>query len=321
MKFPIFPLLLSLLLFSCDDVDRSEIIVDGTEEAGSDKFVRKVQQEDVDELEEIANGVYIRKPDQFRKARSFDGYQYVNGPATISLEIREQEIGGIKRMFTDKALSARKEKLLEYHPVNFYGNETAFMTVTESKRKNIYKFLLAVEEEGRTYNVKALCSIGLGEHLNMYDLLKRTLLTTELRGYQAEATDFVAVDGGSPVSEMYTRDGAYPTASPDGAFIQRTLAVIPDSKDRIAVHKQIAEELKELTGEDKSAFSTVPLSNGVIVHATAQNDSVHAFVALVYAEGERMAQQYTGTANSAEAIANIEKFVLDKSTKRQVIVQ
>jgi len=302
------------LLTACNDgVDRVPIVLDGSAPERPARFVQTTDSQ----MEEIANGVMIRRPDDFREARSFDGYQHIYGAATISLEIRNHGLERIERMYTDRALSARDEELLEYHPVDYFGNDKAFLTVTKALRKGVYKFLLSVEREERTYNVKALCSFQLGDNLNMYTTLKDALLTTKIEDYQTGPTDFLAVEGALG-GEVFTRDGQYPTLSADRALIKSGLTVLADGEDHNTLQRRMIEELGEITGEDNARFRTMPLTNGMILQATASSDSLYAFIAVVYSPDQPVAKKFTGTATTSEAIDNIRTFVLESSTRRQL---
>ncbi|MEM6770630.1 MAG: hypothetical protein AAF597_08615 [Bacteroidota bacterium] len=307
MHFRLLTLLLFVMLtgFGCDDVERGQITI-------SDSFGSRP-------LQEMANGVYVRVPSQFRRARSYVGYQYLNGPASISLEVRDRPISSIERLFEDDALQQRGERLLELRPVVFYGNERAFYAVTEAKRKGVFKYLLAVEEEGKTYNIKALCSIRLSNALNMATMFEEALLSTEIRGYQAGVTDFARVgEGGDPFDAIYTRDGKYPTESADAAVVKSSLMIMPDDDLELAVLERVKEEVKQLNGGKGAVIGEETLSNGYILYATSHTDTLSAFAAILNNTREPFGAVFTGTAKTKAGVENIRDFVIKTTTKRQL---
>ena len=230
----ILSLLLSLVIGSCNSYKEDHIVL-------------KPQKQD--SSVHVGQGVWMKIPSGYKRADSYEGFQTSNLYSSISVQTTHLSIKKLKKSFDPKTLKKRSMELLELSTVDFGGNDNAIFGVVHDKRKKTIKYLLAVNDGQRTYNIKAFC---FHQVMDKYDPRIRESLFSAFIGEHIEKEElfeFAAIEGASKF--FYTRDGNYPPESDDGAVVEmETIA----SLQGILGTGLIQSELRELTGEKRKSM-------------------------------------------------------------------
>lgn len=261
----------------------------------------------------IGQGVWLKIPNGYKRADSYEGFQTPHMNSSISVKTTYSPIEEVKKEFDPQFLKKRGMELMELSSVEFGGNDNAFFAVVKDNRKKTVKYLLAVSDGERTYNIKAFC---FQQVMRKYDPMIRASILSSFIGEHVEKEElfeFAAIEG--PSKFIYTRDGNYPPESDDGAVVEmETIA----SLQGILGTGLIQSELQKLTGEKRNSVATEFISNGKFYYGTSKSDNKVAFVALVALDEEDKGTLIKAYSHDPGSLADFEEFVRGQFLKVEV---
>jgi hypothetical protein len=258
----------------------------------------------------LGEGVWIKIPSGFKKARSYDGYQ--SGLASISLQVESVPLWKARQAFDERVLKARKTKLLEMHPVVFGEIDSAFFTVVHDTRKRTQRYLLSINDGEKTYNIKAFCLQKRAEH---YDHLFRDALFSAYLGEKVDEESgplfkLASIEVGNQL--ILTRDEKHPTLSEDRATIMieavQEKRLLSSYEER---YELIDQEIRKITGKKGRRSSSRILGNGEYTKAYGRTDELEIMIALITLE-EGGATLIKASANTTAALGEMEQFIKDQ---------
>ena len=170
-----------------------------------------------DDHRHLGHGVYIKVPNGFSRAKSYDGFQIGFPSASISLKITSRSISEIKKAFSEKSLEAQQTKLLELREVKFGEIDSALFSMVLDKRRKTIRYLLAVDDGVDTYHIKAF-SFALEQE--KYEKQLKYALFSACFGEKLEEKPEFSLAGFDNDTMLLTRDGKLPTEAEDEVLIK-----------------------------------------------------------------------------------------------------
>ena len=187
----------------------------------------------------------------------------------------------LNQAFDPEILEKRRIELIELSSVSYGSQENGFLSVVHNKKKNTISYLLAINENGRVYNIKAFCFYPVKEK---YDSKIRNCLENVYIGEYEEAEQPFKMAKIISINEMiFTRDGKYPTESNDQSVIEfKGIESLRSASETDLVEN----ELQKLTGVKKNSAAVQFLSNGKYCFGSATSEDKKAYVALLVLENK-----------------------------------
>ena len=224
----------------------------------------------------IGQGVWVNIPYGFKKAKSYEGFQAPNSAASISIKTNSKSIEEIKESFEPSNLKKKNTILLENSTVKYGDNEEALFTVVHDKRKETIRYLLAIAQGGRTYNLKAFYFKKASEGYNLE--IRKALKSVFIGEHQEKEQLFKMASLNSFESMIYTRDGKFPTESEDQAIVE---IETKKSIRGISAKKLIKQETTKITDEIVLTVMQESLVNGIFYEVNSQGNGKYAYLALI----------------------------------------
>ncbi len=271
------------------------------------------------ESQHIGQGVWLIIPSGYGRAESYEGFQANDKSSSISVKIDRHSISEMKKIFDEKKLKRSHVELLELHPVNFGDLQDAFFSVVKDKRKKTIRYLLCVNVNGLTYNIKAFCFAGNYERDD--PKLRKALFSSYIGDrIEKKALFEIAnfnVNEEKDISMVYTKDGVYPTKSPDSSYIEVKQLESPNSEFDWRV---VQEALFSLTGVKTMNIKPYLVGRGVILEGKVIGEKHKAYVALISpdpSKKERTLVKCWG--NSESDLSEFKKFVSNNFIKTVIV--
>ena len=278
-----------LALTSCgDSVERSKLVLTTTPET---------------HYQDLGFGVSAPVPTFFRPARTYNGYQHPSGVGAVSLKLQPYPIETVVANYNPDAVEARGNEPLEYRFVDYNGNDRALFVKIYNPRKDTYRFILTVQQNDRTYAIKAWCFSDALEAFG--DDLRNAVLSAHIGDYVEERPFLrVEMDDGSLA---FTRDGIFPTLAEDEALLQVTPYEDRQVRGEDDVRAIIAQELLVHTQSAPTDLNVRQLDNGTFGWGIAYGEGRSAYVALMQMTGGT--QLIVGTATTGEAAREMANYM------------
>jgi|GEM_PF-1797453 hypothetical protein len=264
----------------------------------------------------VGQGIWMKIPSNYKKAKSYEGFQTADNTSSISVKINLKSMDQVKKIYSSESLSRNKLDLLQLSPVNYDGNENAIFSLVEDTKKKTIKYLLAINDKGTTYNLKAFC---FASHKDKYDdIIREALFSSVIGEVKFEEKLFKPVIDLDSKNIVYTKDGKYPTDSPDQSKIEvenvKTLKGIKGIKGVTKVEKALME-FKTGSG---SLVNSKPIGNGELISGRSIGNNGIAYVALISLDGDNgLLVKCSGNAKSK--ISEFEDFVINNFFKTKLI--
>lgn len=252
-------------------------------------------------------------PNGYQKARSFDGYQTTNALSSISVTMSMRSLEEIKARITPSALREKKSVLLELSRVNYDGKENGLFSVVHDKMTNTIRYAMAISHNDRVYYIKAFCFDQFEESFD--PLIRKSFMSTYIGNREDSMEEFRLAKFEGRNRSIQTKDGEYPTQSPDAAVIEWTTL---DDLTGISETGLVENELQKLTGMERPGVSVIYLENGKYYQGTASTENIKAYVGLLVTEGRKGTLVVChGNANSS--LEEFEKHTYGKLVKTKIV--
>lgn len=165
----------------------------------------------------LGKGVWVQVPSEYSKANNYDGYQASGYRSSVSVQIEPVSSKKVRESFD--VISLRKKKIIleEFTEVNYGKTDSAFYVVVFDMRKNTYRHMLSIKDYNQTINIKGFCFKQQASYFN--PIIKKALLSTYIDTEEEKRKeDFLMADIESLNTFLFTKDGKFPTESPDQAI-------------------------------------------------------------------------------------------------------
>ncbi len=296
-------LLLTLLFFmgfyftACERYTQRQIIISSVKKEDS---------------QHLGNGVWMVIPDSYKKANSYNGFQAITRQSSISLDMNRKSIDEVKKAYAPGHLKEVNMALLELSTVHYGGNENGVFLVIHDKSKKVIRYLLSIAINDRTYNIKAFC---LERRKDRYDPeIRKSLESIYIGDYKEKEKLFKLAKLESLTELFFTKDGVYPTNSPDNAVIKTKKMT---SFEGILESGLIKSELQKITGKNSNSWGVETLSNGKFFFGTSESENKKGFVALlVNQKQEALLVSCSGNQNSS--LIEFERYVRETLIKTSI---
>lgn len=220
-------LCISFFLFSCAGIDEEPVTL-----------LWKVG----DKHKHIGFSYWVYVPNLYRKADSYKGYQANNYASSIVIEEQYENLDQIIDRYSDENFQKKRFTLFE-RKLTMYNGETKGLFVKYKFKQDVKTVMILFFEDGG--NVYKLESFYLDNLVDTYENEIRRCLLSVVKAEDVQNDNELQVakilDGFSGL--IYSRDGKFPTESPDDLIVEEreilnVKAVNPD--------KLIAQEIKKL---------------------------------------------------------------------------
>lgn len=260
----------------------------------------------------LGYGVWLEIPKGYKRVDAYDGFQTANMYSSISIKMDEKTIDQIREAYNPEKLSKMNLELIELSSVYYSGNENGLLTVVLDKRKKIIRYLMSIQFNDKTYKIKGFCFERVKEK---YDQAIRKSFESIYIGEFVEKQELFKMAKLLSLDEViYTKDGIYPTETPDKAVIEVKNFT---SLKGVLASGLIQSELQKLTGESNTSYTSEGLSNGKFYYSKAETDTKKVYVALMVNEkNEGVLLKCYG--NQKSDIDEFEKYVRGKLIKIKV---
>ena len=260
MKLPfLYLLLIACLVFvSCK---KEAIVIDPQKEEGH---------------KHLGLGVWADIDEAFRKSYGFDGF---TGPgSSISVEVEYVSSKAVRDRYTLRQLNKKKLALVEFSEIQYGNRDSAFFTIVEDKRLDMYKYNMSIKDEHRVINVKAFCYKS--QYLYCKPILRKSLLSTVIENnFESKQEDFLLVETDRLGTATYSKGGNIIKDGLDQVIYKTgKYKSVRNSQDK----KNIEELVFDITGEDSVELRKEELLNGFYQYATSSGNGKHAFAAIIY---------------------------------------
>lgn len=286
--------LFAFILCSCNKA-KPDLIISGEKKEGA---------------QHLGSGVWIMVPNQYSKAKSYEGFQAGNGVSSISLQVNNTSLASVKNSYNEGWLAENKSELIEMRNVKFATLDSAIYTEVYDKRKQTIRYTLSIKKDDAVYSIKAFCFKV--EEKSRGKMLIEALESTFFGEVVVEKETFQLVDMQSMDKQYYTKDGLMPTKSDDMALIEITLLEfgennVGESKMRNILNQNMAK----INKEQPSNFGTQKLSNGIMYFGESASTETKVYgVLLAQPSGNAMMVICQGKSN--KAISEFKEFVRAK---------
>lgn len=205
----------------------------------------------------VGQGVWMTIPAEYIKAKSYEGYQTGSKYSSISVKTINSSIETVKKKFDLQYLKKRNTELLELSTVEYGENKDAFFSVVHDKRKKTIRYLLAINDGTKTYNIKAFC---FHKVMKSFDKKIRKALFSAYIGERIEKEElFKLVKIGLEGAMIYTKDGVLPTTSEDSSVIK---VIFGESFNEVLKTRLVEEELQKITKKKSNSVTVESLESG-----------------------------------------------------------
>lgn len=255
-------------------------------------------------------GVWAQLDGAYTKSNEFDGYK---GPgSSISVEIENLSSKEMRRRYEPFVLKRKGMVIIEFAEVQYGERDSTFFVVIEDKRLNMYKYNLSIKTKEGVTNVKAFCYKNQASYC--YQSLKKSLLSTVIdletkireEGFLITGTDWLG-------TSTYTKDGKFPTESPDQAIFKiGNYKSVRNSQDK----GNILELIFDITGEKDVEIRKEELLNGYYQYAISSGNGLHAYAVLIY-DDKREGKYIICQGNLKENINDCRKFFLKNNIREE----
>jgi len=236
----------------------------------------------------IGEGVYMINPPGFSEASSYMGFQAPDYNASISLKPQYESLENLRKEYTPESIKSKPVKLLALKELFFKDVQNGFYVKLEYKGRGIINEILVFENGGSTYKM-----IGLYHAANesIYGPKVNLALLTSYVGQRQVKEEYfqMAYLDEAKDALVYTRDGKFPTESPDELYLSISTSS-STSKSRQSISNEMKAKIKEAIGNDFKntnhwGITTMPLKEGK-VYATSFSDKGYKVVARAYANDD-----------------------------------
>lgn len=254
-----------ILLLSCSN-----------REVKKDIIILKPQK--TDEHVHISKGIWLKIPGIYKKAKSYDGYQALN-ESSISVKISTNSIADIEASFDKRILKKRKTQLLEARPVQFGNNKDAFFAVAYDEKRRTTRYLLAIHEGGITYQIKGFFFERLRDRYEV--MLRKALYSTYIGEIIKDELFQVAQFSDDLI--IYTKDGKFPTESPDNAYIE--VRILKNVKG-VNINNLLTKEDRNITRSNFGSPLIETLENGNMLTYHSKGNGNKAVAKLIEVDNQ-----------------------------------
>lgn len=266
-----------------------------------------------DQSVHLGRGVWMEVPNGYNKARSFDGYQTPKAHSSISITMSTRSLEQIKAGFAPSALRKKNSVLLELSQVSYEGSENGIFSVVHDKMSNTIRYAMAISYNNRVYYIKAFCFDQFEERFD--PLIRKSFMSIFIGSLEESVEVFRLAKFEGLNRLIQTKDGEYPTQSPDAAVIEWTTM---DDLTGISEIGLVGNELQKLTGVESPGVYMIYLENGKYYRGTASTENKKAYVGLLVTEGRKGTLMVChGNANSS--LEEFEKHTYGKLVKTKIV--
>jgi len=263
MKIKVIPILFIVFLlfqtYGCDSYVQSHRIITPEKNANS---------------VHVGQGVWMNIPSPYVRANSYDGFQTPNNSSSISVKISSFTMKELKRQFNFLYLQNKNIDLLEFSTLSFGDNDNAFFAMVHDNNKGTIRYLLAVNDGRRTYNIKAFCFEDIFEH---YDSSIKDALFSSFIGETVKEEEVFKLAKIKSNKTIYTKDGKYPTESVDQSVIE---IEEKESVKGIVKKRLLEKELEYLTGSLKHNIQVIEMVGVKYYYGAKKTKEKVAYVGL-----------------------------------------
>jgi len=164
----------------------------------------------------VGDGVYLNIPYNFKKKKRAGLYQSKN-EASISLQIEHEPIANLRKGFEKKFLKKRQTELLALCEIEHESFDSCFYAKVLDNRKRTIRQSIAFKQNDKTIIVKGFC---FEQQKSQYETSIRIALTSLALGEEILEEDKFKLAALQLDKTIFTKDGNYPTESPDQATIE-----------------------------------------------------------------------------------------------------
>lgn len=263
----IFYILLVILLCSC-----------------AEKSV-ELSWEKTDDHEYLDYGYWIDIPIDFKKANSYAGYQAPQYSSSISIKKADRTFDEILNINSKKGLKQRGVKLLERTFLTLEKDTIGVLIKFDDNRDNI-RLRMYLRDAGDVYLVKSFYHEQNASFYekeipwSLFSIVKSEIPEeNSVADYKLEMASFTLNEA------IYTRDGKYPTESPDGLEVKES--TIEDVHD-LSVKEYLVNTIRKITKDDniKYRIDRLDLSNGKSYSVSFDTDTNNYYYRITMIKGE-----------------------------------
>ncbi len=233
--------------------------------------------------EDLEYGVSMRPPQNFKKAKSYVGFQAPRQAGSIEL-VMEDDYQELVNKYSPETMKLRNSKLDKHQPVAYGENENAFYVEYFDKPQKRYRQALVIAQNEKVYHIKSFYRGPLVEFQTQE--IRDAILSTHIGEFR---------EGGKPFSNIfladlntdkiiYTRDNKYPTEEPDSLVVSVENVdnlKLKGMEPKAYIKKRVAEY-----GPKIEYVLRDPLDNGYILKCTNRSDSLNVLGILMVSEEE-----------------------------------
>lgn len=232
----------------------------------------------------LVDRLFINNPAGFHRAKYFDGFQNDVGNASISVKLINEPLSFFKSRFSKDNLKTKKWELIEISPAIINNTDSALYVAYIDKKKQIEKFDLAIRDDinNITYYITSFKQID--DKNTDANNLKNAILSSYLGDvlYKDELFKFAGFTDGKS-TEIYTKDGNYPTNSPDKSVIEIWTKSFPN----IEIAKNYLDKELKIYGKMKEFENAIEkLDNGSLILRGQNNDEKYVVYYLLFSLNE-----------------------------------
>jgi tetratricopeptide (TPR) repeat protein len=232
----------------------------------------------------LVDRLFINNPTGFHRAKYFDGFQNDGGNASISVKLINEPLSFFKSRFSKDNLKTKKWELIEISPAIINNTDSALYVAYIDKKKQIEKFDLAIRDEKNniTYFITSFKQID--DKNTDANNLKNAILSSYLGDvlYKDELFKFAGFTDGKS-KEIYTKDGNYPTNSPDKGVIEIWTKSFPN----IEIAKNYLDKELKIYGKMEEFENAIEkLDNGSLILRGQNNDEKYVVYYLLFSLNE-----------------------------------
>lgn len=168
---------------------------------------------------------YMVPPANYQIAESYSGFQDRGANYSISIKPEDRSIHDLDSLYTRKFLKEAQMELLEKNPVLLNGEMHGLWLKVLENRRDVIRYILAIDTGQKIWSIKGTCHETADEYFGT--IIRQTMqgvffvpqeeIDEEENAPLVVFSDHFRYAGLHGEEYKFTKDGKYPTASPDSA--------------------------------------------------------------------------------------------------------